>query len=66
VLVLALFEWALIILSSLTGAALIVQTIHAGALLTAILFAVLFIVGVVIQAGLRRRDQPPPVPPAEA
>jgi len=67
-LVLALFEWALIILSSLTGAALIVQTIHPGTLtlLAAILFAVLFIVGVVIQAGLRPRDQPPPAPPAKA
>jgi len=65
-LVLAVFEWALIILSSLTGAALIVQTINPGTLLAAILFAVLFIVGVVIQAGLRRRDQPPPAPPAQA
>ena len=67
-LVLALFEWALIILSSLTGAALIVQTIHPGTLtlLAAILFAVLFIAGIVIQAGLRRRAQPPPAPPAQA
>jgi hypothetical protein len=63
-LVLALFEWALIILSSLTGAILIVQTIHPGTLLAAILTAVLFIVGIVIQAGLRRRAQPPPAPPA--
>jgi peptidoglycan biosynthesis protein MviN/MurJ (putative lipid II flippase) len=64
VLVLALFEWALIILSSLTGAVLIVQTIHPGTLLAAVLIAVLFIVGVIIQAGLRRRAQPPPAPPA--
>ena len=63
-LVLALFEWALIILSSLTGAILIVQTIHPATLLAAILTAVLFIAGVVIQAGLRRRAQPPPPPPA--
>ena len=60
VLVLALFEWALIVLSSLTGAALIVQTIHPGTLLAAVLFAVLLIAGVVIQAGLRPRDEPPP------
>ncbi len=64
ILVLALFEWALVILSSLTGAALIVQTIHPGMLLTALLIAALFIVGVVIQAGLWRRDQPPPAPSA--
>jgi hypothetical protein len=63
-LVLALFEWALIVLSSLTGAVLIVQTIHLGTLLAAVLIAVLFIIGVVIQAGLRRRVQPPPAPPA--
>ncbi len=63
-LVLALFEWALIILSSLTGAILIVQTISPGTLLAAILTAALFIAGVVIQAGLRRRAQPPPAPPA--
>ncbi len=65
-LVLALFEWALIILSSLTGAFLIVQTIHPDPLLAAILTAVLFIAGVVIQAGLRRRAQPPPAPPVQA
>ncbi len=65
-LVLALFEWALIILSSLVGALLIVQTINPGALLAAILTAVLFVVGVAIQAGLRRRAQPPSAPPAEA
>ncbi len=63
-LVLAVFEWALIILSSLVGSLLIVQTINPGALLAAILTAVLFIVGIAIQAGLRRRAQPPPAPPA--
>ena len=63
-LVLALIEWALIILSSLIGAILIVQTIHPGTLLVAILIAVLFIAGIIIQAGLRQRAQPPPPPPA--
>ncbi len=65
-LVLALFEWALIILSSLVGAILIVQTINPDTLLAAILTAVLFVVGIAIQAGLRRRAQPPPTPPVQA
>ena len=65
VLVVALFDWALIILSSLTGAALIVQTVQFGPLITALLFAGLFIVGMVIQGSLMRREQSPPVPAAE-
>jgi hypothetical protein len=61
VLVLILFDWALIILSSLTGATLIAQAIHFGPLITALAFIVLLILGIVIQASMmREREQPPP------
>jgi hypothetical protein len=59
VLVAALFDWALIILSSLTGATLIVQAIRVGSLLAALLFIVLLIVGVATQASLLKRGQNP-------
>lgn len=57
VLVWVLFDWALIVLSSLTGASLIVQATDFGSQITGLLFVVLLIVGIVIQAGLMRRDR---------
>lgn len=53
VLVIILFEWALIFLSSLVGAALAVEALHLGAPLSALLITVLFIVGIVAQASRR-------------
>jgi hypothetical protein len=66
VLVVALFEWALIILSSLTGAGLIVEATQFRAPIAGLLFVALLVVGIGIQAGLmrgeRRRSEPgPPV-----
>jgi len=54
-LVIALFDWALIILSSLMGAALIAEAVHLrpGANLAGLL--ALALVGIVIQAGATRR-----------
>jgi hypothetical protein len=67
VLVLILFDWALIILSSLTGATLIVQTLHFGSLIMALAFIVLLVVGIMIQASMMTRQEPSvPAPPAEA
>ncbi len=67
VLVLILFDWALIILSSLTGATLIAQAIHFGPLITALAFIVLLILGIAIQASMMTQREPSaPVPPAEA
>lgn len=67
VLVLILFDWALIILSSLTGATLIVQTLHFGSLIMALGFIVLLVVGIMIQASMMTRQEPSvPAPPAEA
>jgi hypothetical protein len=49
------FDWALILLSSLVGAFLIVNALEAGSLLGTILFFVLLLAGIVIQASTRRR-----------
>ena len=49
-LVIVLFDWALIILSSLTGASLIVQNIQFAAYSPALVFIILLIVGIVLQA----------------
>lgn len=50
-LVLSLFEWALIILSCLTGSFLIVQTIGISSLLGYLLILLATLVGIFVQAG---------------
>jgi hypothetical protein len=66
VLVGALFEWALIILSSVTGAYLIVQTIQIHPGTRVLLFAALAATGIVIQAVLLRQERSVrPVPQEE-
>lgn len=52
----ALFDWALILLSSITGADLIVGEIGPESLSTLWLL-VLVVLGIVIQAGIRRRQR---------
>jgi hypothetical protein len=52
-----LFDWALIILSSLAGASLIVQSVFAQGTGSGILFFILLIAGVLIQAATLRRDR---------
>jgi hypothetical protein len=49
-----LFEWALILLSSVTGAYLIAQVVDGGFSASLALFAVLSIVGIVVQAKSRK------------
>ena len=68
VLVVALFEWALIILSSLTGAGLIVEAARFRPPIAGLLFVALLIVGIGIQAGLLRgeRRRSRPGPPAQS
>lgn len=61
-LVVALFEWALIILSSLTGASLIVESSSLSPSVAGWLFVALLIVGIGIQASAMRRDQHKDVP----
>ncbi len=55
-LVAVLFDWALIIISSMSGAALIIDHLHAGMYFRGLLFALLMTVGIIVQAGLMRKD----------
>src|SRR5512140_2031553 len=59
-LVLAMFDWALILLSSLSGAALISQSVPVERSMSAAIMLALVILGVLVQAALMRR--PPAVP----
>jgi hypothetical protein len=56
VLMIVLFDWALIVLSSLVGAGLIVEAIQLREPVEIVLFVALVAVGIVVQAGLMRRD----------
>ena len=51
------FDWALIILSASTGAAIITESLRPGVSLPILLLTVLFILGVLIQTGLMQRDR---------
>lgn len=62
----ALFDWALILLSSLTGATIVVQATQFGPQISAALFIVLLIVGIAIQARLMQRERSSPAPSARA
>lgn len=53
-LIIVLFDWALIILSSLAGAGLITETLHVDRGATTLLFIALFIVGFAVQSRLTR------------
>lgn len=66
VLIALLFDWALIILSSLIGSGLIVGTIQLSLQIEVLLFVVLLIMGIAIQGGLMRRHRPKSAPPAKA
>jgi hypothetical protein len=68
VLAVALFDWALIILSSLTGAGLIVEATHFSSPIAGLLFVALLVVGIAVQAGLMRgeRRRAEPGPPAQS
>lgn len=61
VLLLVLFDWALIVLSAVVGAYLIQGAITLPPTGAGILFVVLVVLGVVVQAGLLRRTRPEPV-----
>jgi hypothetical protein len=55
----ALFDWALIVLSSLIGAGFIMQTIPRTGGSTHVGFLVLVVVGIVVQARLKNRENLP-------
>ncbi len=55
ILVSVLFDWALIILSSVSGAIMILGPLHAGVHAKRLLIVLLIAVGVAVQSGLMRR-----------
>lgn len=64
VLTLMLFEWALIILSSVVGAGMVAQSVDANQSITVVLFLAASIVGIMVQAtlmdrGIGRTQRPP-------
>lgn len=52
-----IFDWALILLSSLAGAALIVQSFFAEAAIAGIIFIVLVLLGVIVQGSTLRQER---------
>jgi hypothetical protein len=57
ILVSVLFDWALITLSSLAGASLIVQALFSQGTTGGLLFFILFIAGVIIQGSILRHEK---------
>jgi hypothetical protein len=58
VIVIYLFDWAIITLSSLAGASLLLQAFFPQSGAGGVIFAVLFIVGVIVQGSVLRSEQP--------
>jgi hypothetical protein len=52
-----IFEWALMILSSVAGAMLVVEGLNLAGMVAIIVGIVLFVIGIAIQAGLNRRPR---------
>jgi hypothetical protein len=59
VLLFILFDWGLIVLSSLSGASLIVHSINFQSHALLLLFAVLVVVGILVQARIKRKSRAP-------
>ena len=57
ILVIFLFDWALITLSSLAGASLIIQAFFTRGATGGVFFFILFIAGVLIQGSILRRER---------
>lgn len=60
-----IFDWALLLLSSLLGAAMIMESFTVNNTVYPFLFAGLFVLGVILQAGLLQRDRKRGHKPAE-
>jgi hypothetical protein len=60
VVLLLVFDWALILMSSVLGASMVAQGVTGRSAFSGILFIVLAIVGVIVQAGMMRRRVAPP------
>ena len=55
ILMYAIFEWALMILSSLAGAMLVVEGLNLAGMVAIMVGIVLFVIGIAFQTGLNRR-----------
>jgi len=62
ILIMVVFDWALIALSSLAGAGLIAATFHVDHLVKTLLFIGLLIAGIAVQSGLMKRRRSPAPP----
>jgi uncharacterized protein DUF4203 len=60
ILVAAIFDWALIVLSALTGATVIAQNVPLDKPISAFLYIVVLVLGIVVQARQLVRPAPPP------
>lgn len=60
ILVIALFDWALIVLSALTGATVIAQNVSLNEPVSSLLFLVLLVLGVIVQTRQKTRTAPKP------
>jgi len=58
-LVIFLFDWAIITLSSLAGASLVVQAFLPGGGAGGIIFTILFLIGVIVQGSVLRSEKHP-------
>ena len=65
ILVAVLFDWALIFLSSLTGASLIIQALTLEPVIERLVFLGLFVLGFLVQATILLRREPAAPPPPE-
>jgi hypothetical protein len=59
ILVSYLFDWAVITLSSMAGASLVVQALLSGRAASGLVFTILFIAGIVIQGSMLRAEKKP-------
>ena len=57
ILMYAIFEWALMILSSVAGAMLVVEGLNLAGVVAIIAGIILFVIGIAIQAGLNRQPR---------
>jgi hypothetical protein len=58
ILVLVVFDWALILLSSVTGASMLVQSINLPGVMEVVVFIALLIVGIAFQIAMMSRTGP--------
>jgi hypothetical protein len=57
ILISLIFDWALILISSVVGAFLIANAVETSAAVGNILFIIFVLAGIVVQAGIKRRKK---------